>query len=64
MKILEVQKNIFVLAHACSFLTTFVESHTEETVRKKLKEELLNYGIEVIYAVILFSNNYFKGYKI
>jgi hypothetical protein len=51
IKILEVQRNVFVLSHACKFLNTLVKSHTDEKVRKTLTEEVLSYGIEAIFAV-------------
>ena len=62
LKILEVQKNIFVLAHACTFLNTLIEAHTVEPVRNSLKEELLCYGIEVIYAVNHLFDFFTIGY--
>jgi hypothetical protein len=50
-----------VLVNACTFINTLVESHSNPVLRNSLKDELLLYGIGVIYSDVkhrLENNEY------
>lgn len=45
-------KSIFAVANLCTFLNTFMEAHTDNEFKWKIKKAMINYGIPLVYEDI------------
>ena len=50
IKSLQIQKSVFAIGNICTFMNSYMATHSNPDARDQIKRELISFGIQVLYS--------------